>query len=1228
MATRQSLREFLGTLPRGAGADSIAYVSDRTAVGSPDRLEEGDDLGDDPRLASPLIGFGTDQGIIPRYAAFITDRAGNAFPIDGTTPTQVAASSNRGESLQPAEDQGAEAVFIPSNEYPTKESYFDGAGYTVRSIVDKTGDGRVPTSLTGDGLLIQTLAGETQADVQMGQTRAVKATFATLKKYNKYADVAGASDPKFVESTTNSQNFDSQTTYNFQAAKGQYALGDTPDTQQVPATDLHETAHSMLLKAAGWDTSTTAAFSDDPEKLLQDFEARQFQQYPDVVSVLLPDQVRPRESYGAPTYGETSLLGGKGEAVPRLGDDSRYSRSSTTQYTPDNTFTWTTLDQKSRQQISIYQSAIAINALGKMVFETLSRYREYANDVDMQTSGLGPYYMGLTTRSKTSATLRAIFSCVLVNTGRFAYSDCVKSGIMLYFGIDPTDAAREDTFRVSQIGRPGDNTSVQERLAQSHGFWSAVSRSSLKIIQDVNSAVEQSNATYLANTIVNLLRSKALSVVNVFAQIGYTYMSAHLGMPGAPPNLGVDPQGESKKLDTAFSVDSFDSLPGTRMMKSREKNGPSALSLSWRNSVVPSALILPPSLIQATLDMDYILSGPNAVKHMVNTTLKDKTYAMARTYGRIPIEVVNNIENRLDAEYVPFYFHDLRTNEIIGFHAFLESLSDSFAVSYNSTQAHGRADAVKNYSSTKRSLSFSFNVVSTSEEDFDEMWAKINKLVTLLYPQYTRGVLNVTKPTNFTDFGKERDFYFEQPFSQVVGGTPVIRLRIGDVVKSNYSRFNLSRLFGAGATDTGATSNTEGFAAKAADKIATATKDNAARLYDKASKLSIGNVHSNFLLWPLLAMIASPIEVGTLNTVQTGFPSLLKALYIDAADLTLKNGFVNPLMSKLLAKTSFEDLGRDSIFAPDSFKAAVSTAAARNLDFNGRLFLKPRSEPYVFRSGDKIVGYVKVTRPQLVEVKGLSSFPAPDVEPGGAAKPVAVSISLTGGSAGLLLPETFIRVPTQPGTFVNNPADFDISSTCDVTLDDCLFDPDAYFNNVIAYTMIGAGVSGPLSLLAQGTTSVLTDLTAANGYPVSTDLISDFFGSYMRQFTSPAANPITNTIEESMSRGLAGVITSMQFNWIDSSTVWDTNWNSRAPTACKITVNFDPIHDISPGLDAYGANRAPVYNVGANNLVAGDPHPDGGLKSKTFYGRSGAETQVYDSVANWTEGWKNNMRKY
>ena len=144
-------------------------------------------------------------------------------------------------------------------------------------------------------------------------------------------------------------------------------------------------------------------------------------------------------------------------------------------------------------------------------------------------------------------------------------------------------------------------------------------------------------------------------------------------------------------------------------------------------------------------------------------------------------------------------------------------------------------------------------------------------------------------------------------------------------------------------------------------------------------------------------------------------------------------------MSRYLARSSFETkpetLGQNSGFFDLSDKILF--------DFNGKLFLKPRSAPYVFKSGDKISGYVKVTRPQQVQVKRLSEFPAPDVEPGGAAKPIAVSVSLSGLYGGIILPETFIRVPTQPSDPVNKSATFDINSTCDVTLDECLFDPDA-----------------------------------------------------------------------------------------------------------------------------------------------------------------------------------------
>ena len=58
----------------------------------------------------------------------------------------------------------------------------------------------------------------------------------------------------------------------------------------------------------------------------------------------------------------------------------------------------------------------------------------------------------------------------------------------------------------------------------------------------------------------------------------------------------------------------------------------------------------------------------------------------------------------------------------------------------------------------------------------------------MCYPQWSRG----RKMTN------GEDDKFIQPFSQIPTASPMIRVRIGDMVKSNYSKYGLMRAFGLG----------------------------------------------------------------------------------------------------------------------------------------------------------------------------------------------------------------------------------------------------------------------------------------------------------------------------------------------------------------------------------------------------------------------------------------------
>ena len=208
----------------------------------------------------------------------------------------------------------------------------------------------------------------------------------------------------------------------------------------------------------------------------------------------------------------------------------------------------------------------------------------------------------------------------------------------------------------------------------------------------------------------------------------------------------------------------------------------------------PDATALPDSI--STM-LEYIMKGTGnyteggATGGIIFTgEHSDSPTGTGAADGRIKTEIREGLEAALEAEYMPFYFHDLRTNEIISFHAFLQSLSDAYTAKHASTEAYGRMDPVLVYERTTRNISLSFTVASTNPTDFDAMYLKINKLLTMIYPQWSKGTL--LESDNAT---------FVQPFSQIPTASPLIRLRLGDIFKSNYTNPNVARLFGAADED-------------------------------------------------------------------------------------------------------------------------------------------------------------------------------------------------------------------------------------------------------------------------------------------------------------------------------------------------------------------------------------------------------------------------------------------
>lgn len=298
-------------------------------------------------------------------------------------------------------------------------------------------------------------------------------------------------------------------------------------------------------------------------------------------------------------------------------------------------------------------------------------------------------------------------------------------------------------------------------------------------------------------------------VINVATGMRKSFASVSAGVIGLIKALGDATSIKflmlcAKLGDQLFVADSYQYAPyrqnpdvmamngTTRLAKSRK--GQRELTLVWAHSTLPSAFLLPRSIRLASLT--YGLGqgqGHSALIASPGMSELPRVADFAQidpATGKLKSDYVKEIEDQLETEYVPFYFQDLRTNEIIAFHAFLGGIKDDYSPNYSSMGGYGRMDKVQIYQSTERSISFSFHVVATSPEDFDAMWYSINKLVTLVYPQWSGGTVM-----------KADDKKFVMPFSQIPATSPMIRLRIGDLIKSNYSRFNLARIFGIGHGD-------------------------------------------------------------------------------------------------------------------------------------------------------------------------------------------------------------------------------------------------------------------------------------------------------------------------------------------------------------------------------------------------------------------------------------------
>jgi len=309
---------------------------------------------------------------------------------------------------------------------------------------------------------------------------------------------------------------------------------------------------------------------------------------------------------------------------------------------------------------------------------------------------------------------------------------------------------------------------------------SVLGRSALDIDKSIGLEADPTN---LLNVVNSIRESKMIKFMDILAVIGDISIMTDNAEDSSTTNLfesSID--GVLDKID-----DSILPNPAALIKKNRlSSNVNSRLSdhLAWGSNTLRSQYLLPSSIGNAELLFKQTSN--------IQAGLKQFPGFVKSENNRISQDDVRNIERELDAYYVPFYFHDLRTNEIISFHSFIESITDSHEAAYAETEGYGRIGKVHAYKNTNRSIACSFKVVATNPTDFSEMWHKVNKLVLMLYPQYTAG----RQVTYRSADGTEQKFI--QPFSQLISNSPMIRMRLGDLIKTNFSDLDLARMFGVG----------------------------------------------------------------------------------------------------------------------------------------------------------------------------------------------------------------------------------------------------------------------------------------------------------------------------------------------------------------------------------------------------------------------------------------------
>ena len=155
-------------------------------------------------------------------------------------------------------------------------------------------------------------------------------------------------------------------------------------------------------------------------------------------------------------------------------------------------------------------------------------------------------------------------------------------------------------------------------------------------------------------------------------------------------------------------------------------------------------------------------SPPRSSEKAVTFFSKDKKVNLQVSYGG-DLGITKQLDSGTDLpkDFIKFRIRDAVNGKWIIFPALLSGgITDNSSAEASPTQYIGRPDKVYVYGGYTRSISFTINVVATTEKDIPIIWEKVNYAKGLVLPQYK----------DFTDIGVN-----ERPVA------PIVNLTLGDL---------------------------------------------------------------------------------------------------------------------------------------------------------------------------------------------------------------------------------------------------------------------------------------------------------------------------------------------------------------------------------------------------------------------------------------------------------------